>query len=71
MIVKNIKIDTEYRFNDEIVKVTKRIKNSYTEKWHYGFGSKHQKIQHRKETTFLLNNGSECFAKDLSNLNGL
>jgi hypothetical protein len=71
LTVKKVKIDTEYRFGDVIVKVTKRIKNSYTEKWHYGFGSKHQKIKHRKETTFLLNNKIEVFAKELSTLNGL
>lgn len=68
MIVKNVKINTEYRFKNEIVKVTKRVKNSYKEKWHYGFAAKHQKIEHRKETSFLLNNGIECFARDLSAL---
>ena len=71
LTVKKVKINTEYRFKDEIVKVTKRIKKSYKEKWHYGFGTKHQKIEHRKETTFLLNNGTEVFAKELSFLNGL
>jgi hypothetical protein len=71
LTVKKVKIDTEYRFRNEIVKVAKRIKNSYKEKWHYGFGSKNQKIEHRKETTFLLNNGIEVFAKELSLLNGL
>ena len=65
MKTKEVKLATEYRFGNEIVKVVKRIKNSYKEKWYYGFGSKHQKIEHRKETTFLLNNGSEVFAKEL------
>lgn len=69
MTVKTVKIDTEYRFGNEIVKVVKRIKNSYKEKWYYGFSTKHQKIEHRKETTFLLNNGKEVFAKELSFLN--
>lgn len=71
LTVKKVKLNTEYRFGNEIVKVTKRIKNSYKEKWYYGFGSKHERIQHRKQTTFLLNNGKEVFAKELSLLNGL
>lgn len=66
MKVTDVKINIEYRNENAIVKVVKRKKNSYTEKWHYGFGSKHQKIHHRKETTFLLNNGTEVFAKELS-----
>lgn len=66
LTVKKVKIGIKYRFKDEIVTVTKRIKNSYKEKWYHGFGSKHQKIEHRKETTFLLNNSKEVFAKELS-----
>jgi len=66
MTVKEVKIDVEYMFKNNIVKTVKRIRNNRKEKWHYGFGTKHQKIQHRKETTFLLNNGIEVFAKELS-----
>lgn len=66
MTVKKVKINIEYRYNDKVVKVVKRVKNSYTEKWFYGHGTKHQKISHRKETTFILNNGLEVFARDLT-----
>ena len=66
MKVSKVRLNTEYRIGNEIVKVTKRVKNSYKEKWHYGFGTKHQKIEHRKETTFLLSNGKEVFAKELT-----
>ncbi len=69
MKVSDVKINIEYRFKNEIVQVVKRIKNSYTEKWYIGFGSNHQKIHHRKEASFLLNNGNEVFAKELSILN--
>ncbi len=68
MNVKSIKLNVEYRLGNEIVEVVKRIKNTYKEKWFYGFSNKHQKIEHRKETTFLLNNGKEVFARELIKL---
>ena len=66
MKVKEVKLNIEYRFKNEIVTVLSRVRNSFTEKWYYGFGTKHQKIKHRKETTFMLNNKVECFAKELT-----
>ena len=68
MRVKDIKLNTEYRYKNEIVKVVERIRNSYKEKWRYGFGAKYQTIKHNNEMTFKLNNGNECFAHDLSTL---
>lgn len=65
MGVKEVKLNTDYKYNDQIVFVTKRVKNSYKEKWNIGFGNKYQKINHRRETTFLLNIGEEVYAKDL------
>ena len=69
MRVCMVKLHREYRFENEIVEVVKRINNNYTERWYQGWGTKHQKIKHFKEKTFLLNNGDIVFAKELTLLN--
>ena len=68
MRVKDVKLNTEYRYKNEIVKMVKRIKNTYKENWRYGFGTKYQIIKHTNEMTFMLSNGVECYAKEISAL---
>lgn len=68
MTVKNIKLHTEYRLGSDIVKVVKRVKNSRFHKWHDHRIRRPQKIHLRRETTFILDNGKEVFAKQLSAL---
>lgn len=69
MKTKEVKLNTDYVYKDLIVKVIKRNKNSYTQKWETGFGGKLiQKIRVEKEMTFTLDNGEEIFAKELKQM---
>lgn len=62
----DVKINTDYYFNNQSVRVVKRIKNRRKERWYYGFGKKYQVITENFETSFLLSNGLECYARDLT-----
>lgn len=68
MRTKDVKLNIEYRFKNEIVKVVKRNKNSWVEKWQIGFGKKFQRIHHREQMSFLLDNGSVVYADALNAL---
>jgi hypothetical protein len=68
MRTKEVKLNVEYRFNNEIVKVVKRNKNSWVEKWQIGWGKKFQKIKHQEQTSFLLDNGQVVYADSLNAL---
>jgi hypothetical protein len=66
MKTKEVKLNVEYRFKNEIVKVVKRNKNSWVEKWQIGWGKKTQRIRHQEQTSFLLDNGHVAYADSLS-----
>lgn len=69
MKTKEVRLNTDYIYKDSIVKVMKRNKNSYIDKWETGFGGKLiQKIRVEKEMTFTLDNGQEVFAKELKQM---
>ena len=68
MRTKDVKLNIEYRCKNEIVRVVKRIKNSYTEKWQIGWGKKFQKIQHQEQMSFLLDNNLVVYADALNAL---
>ena len=68
MRTKDVKLNTEYRFKNEIVKVVKRNKNSWVEKWQIGWGNKFQKIKHQEQMSFLLDNGHVVYADSLNAL---
>ncbi len=68
MRTKEVKLNIEYRFKNEIVKVVKRNKNSWVEKWQMGWGKKVQKINHQEQMSFLLDNGQVVYADSLNTL---
>lgn len=68
MRTKEIKLNVEYRYNNEIVKVVKRNRNSWVQKWQIGWGKKFQKIKHHEQMSFLLNNGKVVYASSLNPL---
>lgn len=68
MRTKDVKLNVEYRFKNEIVKVVKRNKNSWVEKWQIGWGKKFQKINHQEQMSFLLDNGQVVYADCLNAL---
>ena len=68
MRTKEVKLNIEYRFKNEIVKVVKRNKNSWVEKWQIGWGKKFQKINHQEQMSFLLDNGQLVYADSLNAL---
>jgi len=68
MKTKKVKLNIEYRFKNEIVKVVKRNKNSWVEKWQIGWGKQFQKINHQEQMSFILDNGQVVYADSLNTL---
>lgn len=71
MKTKDVKLNIEYRYKNEIVKVVKRIRNTEIKRWYVGFGPKAKcnKYKECKQMSFMLNDGNEVYANELSRLN--